>query len=731
MKKFFTCIFILFILVIQAQEDRIQKIKTNINALIVDVPGLSQKVNINVRETTLASFLSAISEVHKINISVDTSLESSSIINNFSDVTVADLLIFLCKEYDLKAEIIGNIIAIKRFEKPIETPVKKQIEATYAINENLISLDLKDDNLYEVFKAITNISGKNLVFSPGLENKLLTIYIKNTPFDDALNKLAFANNLNVAKTKDRFYLFEAAEESNMVTVQNQDGTSSQRALKPVKPRKSNFFFKIINMKKALIEVDFENVSIANIINDIGNELNLDFFVSTPLESAGKATVKAKSITFDALLDKIFESQSNASTPKNTSQNGYGGDNKVESSDSFSYFKNNNIYFFGLKSQLAIRDVKSIQLMHRSIEILGDPVQSGRSSGRLNNQYSNSNYGGSYGNNSNPYNNNTYNTGSNTSNSNSNSAYTNSQTASESAAKPSADILSIVPNEIKAGLDIRVDTELNSFIVSGPAENINRFESFIKYIDKDIPVILIEVMLLEVSRSATVETGITSGIGEKPVTTKGTVFPSTDVTYGAETINNIINHFDGFGSLNIGKVVPNFYLSLKALEANGNVNIRSTPRLSTLNGHKAYLSIGETTYYVVTNQNFYGSQIPQASEIKNYQPIDAELSLAIRPLVSGNGEITMDIKVIQSSFNGQKVDKNAPPGINSREFTSIIRVKDQDVVVLGGLEEKVRNDTGTGVPLLSRVPGLKWLFSSRKREDSKKKLSVLIKPTVIY
>ncbi|HEX8577557.1 MAG TPA: hypothetical protein VF677_14820, partial [Flavobacterium sp.] len=74
---------------------------------------------------------------------------------------------------------------------------------------------------------------------------------------------------------------------------------------------------------------------------------------------------------------------------------------------------------------------------------------------------------------------------------------------------------------------------------------------------------------------------------------------------------------------------------------------------------------------------------------------------------------------------------APPGINSREFTSIIRVKNEDIVVLGGLEEKVRNDSGTGVPLLSRIPVIKWLFSSRKREDTKKKLSVLIKPTVIY
>eukprot|EP01137_Pigoraptor_chileana_P009305 Opistho-2@57335 len=348
-------------------------------------------------------------------------------------------------------------------------------------------------------------------------------------------------------------------------------------------------------------------------------------------------------------------------------------------------------------------------MHRSIELLSDPTREGRSAGRVNNPSNFSNLNSQDLNKNNTIQNNYY----------------------DNASKSQGDILSIIPNEIKSGLDIKIDTELNSFIVCGPAENISRFESFITYIDKAVPVILIEVMILEVSRSATVETGISAGIGDKPAITKGSVFPTSEITLGAQTINNIINHFDGFGSLNIGKVVPNFYLSLKALETNGNVNIRSTPRLSTLNGHRAYLSIGETTYYVVTNQNFYGSQIPQASEIKNYQPIDAELSLSIKPLVSGNSEITMDIKVIQSSFNGQKIDKDAPPGINSREFTSIIRVKEQDIIVLAGLEEKIKNDSGSGVPLLARIPIIKWLFSSRKREDTKKKLSVLIKPTVIY
>jgi len=101
------------------------------------------------------------------------------------------------------------------------------------------------------------------------------------------------------------------------------------------------------------------------------------------------------------------------------------------------------------------------------------------------------------------------------------------------------------------------------------------------------------------------------------------------------------------------------------------------------------------------------------------------------LISGDGQITMEINVIQSSFNNERISADAPPGINSREFTSIVRVKDQELVVLGGLEEKVKNDSGSGVPIITRIPVLKWFFSQRKREDTKKKLVILIKPTVIY
>jgi len=731
MKKITILLLLFFFQLSYSQENRIQQIKNNIEAISADVKGLSEKVNINIRETSLSSFLLAVSEIHKVNISLAPELNNKNIVNNFSDVTVGDLLIFLCKEYNLTIEFTGNILAIKPYIKAVEIPAKKPIIVSYDAANDLLSMDLKNDQLYDVFKKIMDESGKNMVFSPGLENQSLQVYIKNMPFDAALNKLAYSNNLSVTKSRDNFYVFDQLE-GNYTPANGTENNGAIRQNKPPRPRKSNFFFNIVDAEKKIIDVDFENTPISSIIYDIGHELDIDLFISSPLENAGNATVKAKNINFDALLDKLFETKTEGKTTasNNPSQqaasfnnNGNGNTSAGGGSgnDTYTYKRNGNVYYFGTKNQLIVRNIKSIPLMHRSIELLSDPSKEGRTAGKIN---ANANNFSTYNNTSLDFKNN-----SNFPSQNNNSNIGNSSGTNTS--NPSESILSIIPDEIKADLDIKIDKELNSFLVNGPAANIERFESFIKYIDKAVPVILIEVMLLEINRSATVETGINAGIGDKPATTSGTVFPNADITLGATTINKIINGFDGFGSLNVGSVVPNFYLSLKAMETNGNLKIRSSPRLSTLNGHKAFLSIGETTYYVVTNQNFYGSQIPQASEVKNYQSIDAELSVTIMPLVSGDGQITMDIKVIQSSFNGQKVDKDAPPGINSREFTSIIRVKDQDIIVLGGLEESVKNDSGSGVPLLSRIPVIKWLFSSRKREDSKKKLSVLIKPTVIY
>ncbi len=82
-----------------------------------------------------------------------------------------------------------------------------------------------------------------------------------------------------------------------------------------------------------------------------------------------------------------------------------------------------------------------------------------------------------------------------------------------------------------------------------------------------------------------------GVGAKPSVSGGVISPGIDFSLSAASVNKIINSFNGFGSMNLGKVTPNFYADLKFLEDAGKIILRSTPRLSTLNGHKAVLKSG--------------------------------------------------------------------------------------------------------------------------------------------
>lgn len=712
-------LFLLFLLLcfqVHAQNDsRINTIANQIELLQVDFPEFEEKVNVNISHTTLSNLLLAISKVHGINLNVSPQLEEINVINNFSDVSIADLLVFLVREYNLDIQIVGNILSISKYQPPIQEPAEKEITAHYDPSLNLISLDLRNDPLDRVFRKITDISGKNLVFAPGMEKLQLSVYLSNVPFASAMDKLAVSNNLEVAQSRDGFFIFNSIQPVG-------DGSNMRRAIS----RADNFYYKVLDPDKKILEVDFKNVPAADIIYVLSEELDLDIFTASSLAEMGDVTVKADNISFDTLLDKIFESikagsglgipSTNAlqdqNVPRNELINGRG--NQIN----FTYKKEDDLYFFGTEDQLSLKQIEVIQMMHRSIEMLSNPSRSNQSrrADRNNFMAPNTNY---Y-----PMNNNqNFNQGIQQASNNRNPGITNEATTEA--------IHKIIPDELMEGIDIKIDSELNSFVVSGPAARIERFKKFVQYIDKPVPVILIEVMILEVNRTAIVETGVSFGLGDEPVETEGRAFPSTDMQIGAKTVNRIIGGFDGFGSMNMGKVLPNFYMDIKAMETNGNLKILSTPKLSTLNGHKAHLSSGETTYYAVTSQSFFGSQIPQTSEVTNYYPIDAELALEIMPFVSGDGEITLDINVIQSNFNGERIAEDAPPGMNSREFSSIIRMRDQDVAILGGIEERTKDDSGSGVPLLARVPVIKWLFSERKREDSRKKLNILIKPTVIY
>jgi type IV pilus assembly protein PilQ len=297
-------------------------------------------------------------------------------------------------------------------------------------------------------------------------------------------------------------------------------------------------------------------------------------------------------------------------------------------------------------------------------------------------------------------------------------------------RSSKDIMAVIPENLKEGITLVEFIELNSIILSGSKRGIEEIAAFIIQIDKVVPLITIDVIIVDNRSGFNVATGINMGVGDQPVNTQGQVFSGVDMSIGAETINQLINSFSGFGSVNLGNVTPNFYVSLKFMEEQGIIKVRSTPKLSTLNGHEASIIIGETDYYVKESTDFIVNASTSQTTTKQFESVKAEFSLVITPFVSGDEQITLDVEVKQSTFT-TRIAPEAPPGQLSRDFSSKIRVRNNEMILLGGLEISSLNETSKGMPWISRVPILKWIFSTRERKTENDKLNIFIRPTIIY
>jgi len=620
-------------------QDRFELLEKDLTALAIKVPALNETVDISVNGVTIQEFLRGIANNVKININVDPAL-SYKVVNNFSEVRVIDVLLFVCREYNLEIKNIGNILSVTQFAEPVvEKPkiVEKKFVVKYDKTTDLLSVELNNDSLVSVAKEITDKSGKNIILAPGLGNKPINGYIQSMPFDNVLEKLAFANDLVISKTEDNFYLIEKKEATANTTAETTKNTKSGKN-SGNKPSSQATEGEGV-MESSMISVDSISLNavkmpILDIINSITEKLKIDYLYVSEIK--GNATLNVQNVSFGKLLELLFD----------------GTD--------FTYKLENKIYLIGEKKVQEMKCFRVIQLQYRTVEKLSE----------------------------------------------------------------------VIPADLKKDIEVKEFTDLNSLVLTGPSTRLDEIEKFIKEVDKVVPVILIEVMIIDVTRKRVKSTGINAGLGENPAKTGGSVFPSADFTMNSSSINNLISSFNSFGWIKLGKVVPNFYLTIKALEDEGYIKIKSTPKLSTMNGHEATLSIGKTEYYLEESNNVIGSQNPQNIITRKYQSVNADLSITIKPIVSGDDQVTLDLKVQQSDFTA-RISPDAPPGAVTRNFNSLIRIKNQEMVLLGGLEQKSVGNSGRGVPWLSEIPVLKWFFSSRTKENSKGKLNIFIKPTIIY
>ena len=295
-----------------------------------------------------------------------------------------------------------------------------------------------------------------------------------------------------------------------------------------------------------------------------------------------------------------------------------------------------------------------------------------------------------------------------------------------------DVVEIIPTILKKDIEIKLFSDLNSLVISGNQTDVEALEVFLNSIDKSVPLISIDVMIVDATDKKSRSTGISFGKGNQTSgNSYGMLSPGVDVTLGAGKINQLLNAFNGLGLVNLGNVGPNFYANLKLLEEDGAITLRSTPKLSTLNGHKAVLKSGEVKYYRESQVNIIGTQNPLQSESYLWKNVEASFILDMTPIVSADSTITIRIELSQDEFTERDSgDLTAPPGLTKRSFNSIVKVKDGEMILLGGIEKNLTDDSSTGLPWIARVPVLRLFFGNVTKTREVQKLNVFIRPTII-
>lgn len=270
------------------------------------------------------------------------------------------------------------------------------------------------------------------------------------------------------------------------------------------------------------------------------------------------------------------------------------------------------------------------------------------------------------------------------------------------------------------------------------DNHSHVESIGKFINKLNQAIhrqiSIEVQIVEVTLNNDFNLGIDWSALDASLT--GFVF---DVTTGnivttalagvAATVNPL-NATVGYNATNGNK----FTTIINALKEQGDINIVSKPHIRTLNNQPALIKVG-------TDRTFFSRETVVTATAggttnnvtDTAQVITEGIVLSITPQVSEDNWVMMDVSPVLTRIASEATTidgLSTAPNVDVRQSTSIVRVRNGQTIILGGLIQDLESETTREVPGLSDIPAIGKAFSGTRQVKQKKELVIFLTPHII-
>lgn len=211
-------------------------------------------------------------------------------------------------------------------------------------------------------------------------------------------------------------------------------------------------------------------------------------------------------------------------------------------------------------------------------------------------------------------------------------------------------------------------------------------------------------------------------------------PSTAVS----SLSQAASSFGGVFGFSL--TTPDFTAFIELLKSQGDVQVLSSPRVSTVNNQKAVIKVGSDEFFVTSiDTDTTTAGVAGTTNISvDLEPFFSGVALDVTPQIGQEGDIVLHIHPAVSEVREQTKNVTTTLGTltlplaasSIRESDTVIRAANGQVVVIGGLMQNASQDEDASVPLLGDIPFLGALFRHTKKSTRKSELVILLKPIVV-
>ncbi len=272
-----------------------------------------------------------------------------------------------------------------------------------------------------------------------------------------------------------------------------------------------------------------------------------------------------------------------------------------------------------------------------------------------------------------------------------------------------------PASLSGPVTIVPDELTNSLLIRASQVDFDVLKQGVEQLDIRPLQVLIEVMIVEARHDRRFSFGADLFLPPQSVDNGNSSVDATSVGGG---LGDLVIHLMNLGHAEIDA-------TLRLAASKGDVQIVSRPVLLASNNTEARLLVGAQVPFVQVSRSL-PTDTPSRDQVVQYQDVGTKLT--IRPTINQDGYVSL---LIQQEVNQVTTEVLFDaPVISTREAATQVLVKDGQTIVLGGMRDKQRNATQSGIPVLSRIPIVGGLFGSTDRSTSETELYLFLTPRIL-